>query len=197
MEGIVSFIKKHVLSLILIVAYIFTLNAMTKFHIRGVIEGGILTIPAILFIMAWSSFTLKNYSFRSIPESSSNESNADLFLIFYSLFLSTLIHMCLEKNNTDLSGWWPFVLLFMSVIYFIFSFIFTWCLQTIPKHKHYTQIWFLIILFSFPILHYLPFRTNIWLVGSFETFYVLLMSYLSINVLMIFILRKLRLKWKN
>ena len=104
MEGIVSFIKKHVLSLILIVAYIFTLNAMTKFHIRGVIEGGILTIPAILFIMAWSSFTLKNYSFRSISESSSNESNTDLFLIFYSLFLSTLIHMCLEKNNGSVAN---------------------------------------------------------------------------------------------
>ena len=177
--------------------YIFAIHAMTGLDIRGVIEGLIFTLPAILAVMIWCLHAFKNYDFQLKSCSSCHESYMDLFLIFYALFLGGLILMCLEKNNTDLRGWWPFVLLFQSVIYMIFSFLFTSLFQIIPRHKLYTYIWFFIILFSWPALHYLPFKTNIWLLGSVDTFYMLLLGYLFVNVFIILIWKKARTLWNN
>lgn len=47
------FFKRYILILVLCVVYIFVLNAMTGFDARGVIEGLIFTVPAILAVMIW------------------------------------------------------------------------------------------------------------------------------------------------
>lgn len=191
------FFKRYILILVLCVVYIFALNAMTGFDARGVTEGLGFTLPAILAVMVWCLHAFNNYDFKLKSYSSYHESYTDLFLIFYAFFIGGLIFMCLEKNNVDLRGWWPFVLLFQSVIYMIFSFLFTSLFQIIPRHKLYTYIWFFIILFSLPALHYLPFKTNIWLLGSVDTFYMLLLGYLFVNAFIILIWKKVRELWNN
>jgi len=174
--------KKHFLSLIIIIFYILCIKAMTNFQLRGLIESLIFTLPIILFVIFWCSATLQNYHFIIKNYSPSKEFNEDLLLIFYAMFLTGMILLILDKDNPDLISWWDYILLFQSVIFFIFSFSFSSLLQLKPKHKHYTQIWFFIILITQPLLYFFPYKINIPLLGAIDRGYILMFLYLIINL---------------
>lgn len=187
----INFLKKYSLAFLYFIVYVLTLYSLTYFHLRAFIEGFIFTAPVVIFILIWACDICRNYEIKLKNFSQKKEANEDLFLIFFVLSISGLISMIYDKNNSDLLGWWPYIFLFQSVIFFVFSFLFTTCLQLLPKHKFYTQLWFLVILITQSISNYLPYYISLGIFGSFYKGYILMFIYLFLNLFIIGFLKKL------
>lgn len=191
MDKKINFLKKYSLGSLYFIVYVLTLYSLTYFHLRALIEGLIFTAPVVMFILIWACDICHNYEIKLKNFSQKKEANEDLFFIFFALSISGLISMIYDRNNSDLLGWWPYIFLFQSVLFFVFSFLFTSCLQLIPKHNFYTQMWFLLIFFTQSISNFLPYYINLGILGPFYKGYVLMFIYLFLNLLMIGLIKKI------
>ena len=101
----------------------------------------LVTFPLIWSICVWS----KGYYLALIKESPKKTKDIfwqDLFLIFYGFIISILISFVIQHANTDLRGWWPIILYYLSLIGFSYALIYAFCAMLLKEHKTYALLFF-------------------------------------------------------
>lgn len=152
-------------------------------------EGLFMTLPLILFYLYWSQ---KNSTFLTTKETVTRKHlfYLDTFLISTAFLIAGLLMLVLDFNNTDLRGWWPFVIAFYILYGLGSGLVYALITMPVPQHCHrrYTQIYssMLILILSSGI--YLPRHVQIFNVVHLSSFSAVLIAALLSHILIASIL---------
>lgn len=149
-------------------------------------ENLLITSPLIVIVVLWSEILVNYISSNKVREIKTEAFNRDLFLISFSFILSALIAFVLEYKNSDVLGWWPFALYFISIYGFLFSLIFSLVALIINNHKNYTFFIFVIIVILMPTLNFLPHYVHVYFIENIETFYLATGALMVVYLLLCF-----------
>lgn len=109
--------------------------------------------------------------------------NRDLFILSFSFLLACLFSLLFSYNNSDVRGWWVFIIYFITLYGLFFSLIFSIIALLIKNHTIYTMIFSILIIVLVSFGSFLPKYTMIPLIGSSNTFILLTCSLLIIHCL--------------
>ena len=96
----------------------------------------------------------------------------DLFILSFSFLLSCFISLIFSYNNSDVKGWWPLIIYFISLYGLFFSVFFSAVALLIKNHKTYTIVFSLLIIVLISMGKFLPHHMFIPLLGNIDTFYI-------------------------
>lgn len=148
-----------------------------------------MTLPLILFYLYWSQ---ESSSFLAKNEIVCRKHlfYLDIFLISTAFLIAGLFMLILDFNNTDLRGWWPFVIAFYILyglgIGIVYGLISTAIQQ--KYHRRYTRFFSSILVLILSSGVYLPRHVQIFNgvhLSSFST--VLFAALLSHSVIVSFL----------
>ncbi|WP_419421610.1 hypothetical protein ACNVED_16670 (plasmid) [Legionella sp. D16C41] len=146
-------------------------------------EGLFMTLPLILFYLYWSQ---KNSAFLTTKEMVSRKHlfYLDIFLISTAFLVAGLLMLIIDFNNTDLRGWWPFVIAFY-ILYGLGSGLVYGLISTAIQqkyHRRYTRFFssILILILSFGV--FMPRHIQIFNGFSLDSFSALLLAALFSHI---------------
>lgn len=96
----------------------------------------LMTFPLLGLISLWAKNN--SLSLKEKPEDKTEEFWQDLFLVFYSFIISTLISFVIQYSNVDLRGWWTFAFYYFSFVGIVYAFLFSLFAMLLKEHKKYT-----------------------------------------------------------
>ena len=147
------------------------------------LEGFYLTIPLIIGVIIWSEKTSSIINKATQTKSKEEIFQQDLFLISYSFILGILLSFIFNFNNSDVRGWWPMALYFITFFGVLFAFIFSLSGKILNNHKKYTLAFFYLIIALIPLLSILPYIWPFSIYGKRDFFYECMSLLLGIHLL--------------
>ena len=117
-----------------------------EYHSSNQWEGFCFSIPLIIMTIIWSEKAKKLIDMDDRIITKKEAFRRDLFLIFYGFILSFLLSMLFEYDNADVLGWWPVILLLVSLYGMLFAVSFSLMALLLGNHKRYTVIFSIVIL---------------------------------------------------
>lgn len=146
-------------------------------------EGFFQVLPLIIIAVYYSE---KLTPLINQPEQTLKKSKLfirDLFLLSASFLFATLLALIFSYNNSDVRGWWPLIVYFISLYGFLFSLFFSAMALLIKNHKTYTIIFALVTIVLISMGQFLPHYMFIPLLGNIEAFYVTTIALLIFHCL--------------
>ena len=151
-------------------------------------EGIYITLPIVLAFIYWSQKTSNILFMSGSKTKKSDRFKIDLFLITTSFLLAGLLSLIMDLNNIDLRGFWPFLIILISVYGFFFSAIYSISgLISNKNHKNYTLIFASSIILIFSLLRFFPKNIRFSNLIEIESFYALSIILLLINLVLMFV----------
>jgi hypothetical protein len=122
-------------------------------------EGVIMTLPLLFFYLYWSQENSIFLKQNKLIESRLSASQLDVFLMSASVLISSFIMLVINSNNTDLRGWWPFVLYFSGFYGLVFGSIYALISVVLLKvnHKQHTFLFAALSLLALITGHWMPY----------------------------------------
>lgn len=97
----------------------------------------------------------------------------DFFILSFSFLFACLLSLVFSYNNSDVKGWWPLIVYFITLYGLCFSVFFSAIALLIENHKTYTMVFSLLIIVLVSVGNFFPHYIFIPLLGNIETFYVI------------------------
>lgn len=107
----------------------------------------------------------------------------DLFILNFSFLFACLLSLLFSYNNSDVKGWWPLIIYFVTLYGLLFSMLFSAVALLLKNHKTYILFFSLILIVLVSMGQFFPHYTFIPLLGNIETFYVASCSLLIFHCL--------------
>ncbi|HGU7323851.1 TPA: hypothetical protein ACNBB8_003162 [Legionella pneumophila] len=149
-------------------------------------EGLYLSCPIILSIIFWSEGITPLFNKEGTPLTKSEGFNRDLFLISFSFISGELLLLLFEDKNSDVLGWWPVIIDFITIYGFICALIFSLSALALDNHKKYTCAFASLFIVLIPLLIFLPRYVSFFFWGEIEFFYVVSGLLISVHLLLCF-----------
>ena len=120
-------------------------------------QGLLIILPLAMSFIFWSQKRNDILCFRHDEWIQRTAFKADLFWISTSFFLAAVLSITLELHNSDLRGWWPYVIYFKAFYGIFFAWVYALFGMSIKRnHIKYTSLISLVIILSNTFLKYLP-----------------------------------------
>lgn len=174
-KRIVKTIRKiNVFSWVIIVSSLIgTLSMEFATYQSGVpFQGLLIILPLAMSFIFWSQKREDILCVKHSEWSQSNSFKTDLFWVSTSFFLAAVLSILLDLNNSDLRGWWPYVIYFKAFFGIFFSWGYALLGMAIKRnHIKYTSLISLGIILSNTLLKYLPSSISLFQELKIESFY--------------------------
>ncbi|KTC65754.1 Uncharacterised protein (plasmid) [Legionella adelaidensis] len=167
----------------ILVAYICAILAM-QYRVANISLAGFFhTLPLIIIALYYCG---KLAPLISQPEQKLKKFELftrDLFILSFSFLLGCLISIAFSYKNSDVKGWWPLIVYFITLYGLFFSLFFSTAALLIKNHKKYTIVFSLLILLLVSMGKVFPSYMFIPLLGYIDTFYAITFSLLVLHCL--------------
>ena len=172
-------------------------SASMQYHTSSNLYDLLSILPLMFAAVYWCE---KSAQLINLPEYELKKAallNRDLLTLNFSFLLGCLISLCFAYNNSDVNGWWIFIIYFMTLYGFIFSLIFSIFALLIKNHKIYTLIFSFLIIGLISFGNFLPRYVTFSLMGNVETFYIVTGSLLIAHCLFAIIYQIIRVSFNR
>lgn len=155
----------------ILVAFICAACAMLSRTANVSLQDFVQTVPLIIIAVYYCE-TLAPLINR--PDDSRKKAKAftrDLFIISFSFLFAGLLCLLLPYNTSDVNGWWPLMIYFITLYGVFFSVFFSAIALLMENHKTYTLIFSFLIIVFVPAGQFFPHPPLISYFGHGDTFY--------------------------
>lgn len=177
----------------ILIAFICATFAMLYRTANISFEGFFQTLPLIIIAVYYCE---KLAPLINQPEHNLKKSELftrDLFILSFSFLLACLLSLIFSYNNSDVKGWWPLIVYFITVYGLFFSVFFSAAALLIKNHKIYTIVFSFLIIVIISMGKFFPPYTFIPLLGNIDTFYAITCSLLIFHCLFVINYKIIRL----
>ncbi|CDZ76135.1 hypothetical protein BN59_00401 [Legionella massiliensis] len=159
-------------------------NFSMQYHAPYVsFEGFLQTFPLIVLVV----FRCERLApLISQPEYHLNKQELflrDSFILSFSFLLACLISLLFQYDNSDVRGWWSFIIYLFALYGLFFSLTFSIMALLIKNHKRYTLIFSFLIIFFISLGKFFPHYISIPLIGEVDSFFAFAGSLLIFHCL--------------
>lgn len=168
----------------LVSIYIIAMATMEYFSYQFSWESIFFSLPLIAAFICWSESMVTVLKKPQGFITKSEGFHRDLFLISFSFISGELLSLLFQYNNSDVLGWWPIAIYFISAFGILFAVVFSLIALILDNHKSYTLIYsitiIVILLFTSFMTHLDPFS----FFASTKTFNAIFLFLIAIHLLL-------------
>lgn len=171
-------------SLFIIIAYLSASCVMEYCSPHILWEGIYISLPLICIFIYWSG-TINHLITRTDSQLTQGDVfRRDFFLITYSFLLATIFSLLFQYDNSDVKGWWPFIMYLFTLYGLVFATLFSLIALMITNHKVYSVIFSLLIFFIFLFSKYWPHDFNVFYIGEVNSFAVIYFGLICVHLIL-------------
>ena len=167
----------------IIVAFICAASVM-QYHTANIsLQGFFQVLPLIIIAVYWCE---KSANYIKLPEKNLKKIelfNRDLFILSFSFLLACLISLLFAYNNSDVKGWWPFIIYFITLYGLLYSFAFSIIALLIKNHKIYIFVFSFLIILLISLESFFPHYMPVPLLGRVDLFFAVTCLLLIVHCL--------------
>jgi hypothetical protein len=197
-ENIFRLIKElNAYSWSLIIAFIGVSFAMEHHSHSVPFEGFFMSLPLVSIVVYWSQKVAPLIYYEDDQLSKQSIFSRDLFLMNFGFILSCMISLLTQYDNSDARGWWPFILIIMSLYGLIFAFAFSLIALLLENHKTYLMVFSFITLVIFSLSKFWPYFISVPFIGEIHSYSVIIYSMIICHLLWCLGFKLKKLVYKN
>lgn len=144
---------------------------------------GLFSLSVIVLVILWSEKMTSHLKHQKNRQPLM-AFGRDVFIINYSVVFCFVASLIFQRNNVDVRGWWPVIIILSELYAIIFGLVFAVLAKLLKtQHDRYTDGFAQVMVIGFIALVFLPHYPSLGPLGHVHSFNILVVILFSTHVL--------------